>query len=155
MFIDGFFLNGTGFVGRHLHSATDEEIIQAILNIFRAVRSQTREDFLIIVNANNTKPTRYAEFVNGTFMETGKNHPSGYTDEELQNLEGVLSWAEENLRPPQITCLEGEGISIEPPDGPNNLRWMRLFTTLRPDSFQWICPLHYRLQRFGSALSAP
>ena len=130
VFIDGFFLNGTGFVGRHLHSATDEEIIQAILNIFRAVRSQTREDFLIIVNANNTKPTRYAEFVNGTFMETGKNHPSGYTDEELQNLEGVLSWAEENLRPPQITCLEGEGISIEPPDGPNNLRWMRLFTTL-------------------------
>ena len=122
--------NGTGFVGRHLHSATDEEIIQAILNIFRAVRSQTREDFLIIVNANDTKPTRYAEFVNGTFMETGKNHPSGYTDEKLQKLEGVLSWAEENLRPPQITSLEGEGMSIEPPDGPNNLRWMRLFTTL-------------------------
>ena len=130
VFIDGFFLNGTGFVGRHLHSATDEEIIQAILNIFRAVRSQTREDFLIIVNANNTKPTRYAEFVNGTFMETGKNHPNGYTDEELQKLEGVLSWSEENLRPPQITSLEGEGMSIEPPDGPDNLRWMRLFTTL-------------------------
>ena len=130
VFIDGFFLNGTGFVGRHLHSANDEEIIQAMLNIFRAVRSQTREDFLIIVNANNTKPTRYAEFVNGTFMETGKNHPSGYTDEELQRLEGVLSWAEENLRSPQITALEGEGMSIEPPDGPNNLRWMRLFTTL-------------------------
>ena len=130
VFIDGFFRNGTGFVGRHLHSATDEEIIQAMLNIFRAVRSQTREDFLIIVNANNTKPTRYAEFVNGTFMETGKNQPGGYTAEELQNLEGVLSWAEENLRPPQITCLEGEGMSIESPDGQNNLRWMRLFTTL-------------------------
>ena len=100
VFIDGFFLNGTGFVGRHLHSATDEEIIQAILNIFRAVRSQTREDFLIIVNANNTKPTRYAEFVNGTFMETGKNHPNGYTDKELQKLEGVLSWSEENLSAP-------------------------------------------------------
>ena len=130
VFIDGFARNGTGFVGRHLHSATDEEIIQAMLNIFSAVRSQTREDFLIIMNANNTKPTRYAEFVNGTFMETGKNHPGGYTEEELQNLEGVLSWAEKNLQPPQITCLEGEGLSIEPPDGPDNLRWMRLFTTL-------------------------
>ena len=128
--IDGFFLNGTGFVDRYLYPVTNEKIMSATEQILRTVRAQTRDDFLIIVNANNTKPTRYAEFINGTFLETGKDHPDGYNYEELQKLEDVLSWAEANLREPQITCLEGEGMSIESPDGPNNLRWMRLFTTL-------------------------
>ena len=128
--IDGFNKNGLGFIGRNRHPATDEEIIQAILNIFRAVRAQTRDDFLIIVNANDSKPTRFTELINGTFMETGKDHPGGYTYDSLRNLESVLLWAEENLREPQITCLEGAGMSIEPPDGPNNRRWMRAFTTM-------------------------
>ena len=130
VFIDGFNSNGTGFVGRHLHPSTDEEIIQAYLNIFRAVRSQVRDDFLILVNANDTKPTRFTEYVNGIFMETHKDHPGGYSRDWLMKLEETLSWAEQNLRSPTINGLEGEGMSIEPPDGPNNLRWMRLFTTL-------------------------
>ena len=130
IFIDGFHSNGTGFVGRHLHPSTDEEIIQAYLNIFRAVRLQVRDDFLILVNANDTKPTRFTEYVNGIFMETHKDHPGGYSRDWLMKLEETLSWAEQNLRSPTINGLEGEGMSIEPPDGPNNLRWMRLFTTL-------------------------
>ena len=130
VFLDGFNSNGTGFVGRHLHSSTDEEIIQAYLNIFRAVRLQVRDDFLILVNANDTKPTRFTEYVNGIFMETHKDHPGGYSRDRLMKLEETLSWAEQNLRSPTINGLEGEGMSIEPPDGPNNLRWMRLFTTL-------------------------
>ena len=130
IFIDGFNSNGTGFVGRHLHPSTDEEIIQAYLNIFRAVRLQVRDDFLILVNANDTKPTRFTEYVNGIFMETHKDHPGGYSRDWLMKLEETLSWAEQNLRSPTINGLEGEGMSIEPPDGPNNLRWMRLFTTL-------------------------
>ena len=128
--LDGFFLNGIGFVGNGLHSATDEEIIQAMLNIFRAVRSQVRADFLIIINANDTKPTRYTEFVNGNFMETFKDHPGGYSHRLLKRLEDVLLWSEENLREPRVNCLEAQGMSIEPPDGPNNLRMMRVITTL-------------------------
>ena len=102
-------------------------------NILRAVCSQVRDDFLILVNANDTKPKRYTEFINGTFLETGKDHPGGYTRVRLQQLESVLSWVaenEKNLRSPQTTCLEGQGMTIEPPDGPNNRRWMRLFTTM-------------------------
>ena len=128
--IDEFANNGTGFSGRHFYPYTDEEIIQAYTNIFQAIRSQVSDDFLIIINANHTKPTRYAEFINGIFMETGKDYPGGYSRPWLITLEETLSWAEDKLKEPRINSLEGEGMSIEPPDGPNNLRWMRLFTTL-------------------------
>jgi len=128
--IDGFASNATGFVGRHLHSTTDEEIIAATTQILRNVRERVRNDFLILVNANRTKPTAYAEYVNGTFMETGHDSNGSYTREGLQTIENTLLWAETQLREPQINCLEGEGMGTEPPDGPNNLRWMRLFTTM-------------------------
>ena len=136
VFLDGFSHNGTRFVGReHFHHATDEEIIQAFLNIFRDVRSQVRDDFLILINANRTKATRYTEYVNGTFMETlTDNHfgdnPGGYTHGGLYEIEDTLTWSEENLQSPQINCLEGWGIPTEPPDSPNNRRWMRVFTTM-------------------------
>ena len=130
VFLDGFAYNGTGFVGRHLYNATDEEIIQVWDNIFKTVRSRVRDDFLILINANHTKPTRFVEYVNGVFMESGKDHPGGYTRDWLLVHEATLTWAENNLREPRINCLQGEGMSIEPPDGPNNLRWMRMFTTL-------------------------
>lgn len=130
VFLDGFAHNGTGFVGRHLYPVTDEEIIQAYLNIFRVVRGQVREDFLILVNGGHIKPDRYAEFINGTFMEILKDYRGGYTRALLVQLEDTLFWAAQNLREPRINCLEGNGISIEPPDGPNNLRWLRAFTTL-------------------------
>ena len=128
--LDGFSHNGTGFGGRSFYNASDAEIMQAWENIFEAVRSQVRDDFLILINANDTKPTRFAKYVNGVFMETFKDHPGGYTRNWVRKLEGVLTWAESNLREPHINCLQGEGMSIEPPDGPNNLRWMRMFTTL-------------------------
>ena len=129
--LDGFNHNGTGFVGRgHFYPVTDEEIIQAMLDIFRAVRSQVRDDFLILVNANRSKATRYAQYVNGTFMETGTDYPGGYTYGGLAEIEDTLLWSEENLRAPQINCLEGWGIPTEPPDSPNNLRFMRVFTTM-------------------------
>ena len=133
---DGVFLDGAGgnggnrFVGRGFHSATNEEITQAMRNILSTVRAHTRDDFLIIVNSNDKIVDGYTELVNGTFMETFRDHPGGYTRDALYTLESVLTWSEENMRSPQITCLRGEGMSIEPPDGPNNLRWMRVFTTM-------------------------
>ena len=127
---DEFHSHGTGFSGRHHYPYTDEEMILAYTNILREIRKQVREDFLIIVNANHTKPTRFAEFINGAFMQTLKDHPGGYSRPWLMHLEDALSWHEQNLREPRINCLDGEGIGAEPPDSPNNLRWMRLFTTL-------------------------
>ena len=135
VFLDGIGEDGNQFVDRHLFPVTAEEITRAVLNIFRAVRSQVRDDFLILVNTNRKKPMPFAEYVNGTFMETlTDNHygsnPGGYTHGGLYEIESTLTWSEENLRSPQINCLEGWGIPPEPPDSPNNLRWMRVFTTM-------------------------
>ena len=135
VFLDAIGEDGNQFVDRHLFPVTDEEITRAVLNIFRAVRSQVRDDFLILVNTNRKKPMPFAEYVNGTFMETlTDNHygsnPGGYTHGGLYEIESTLTWSEENLRSPQINCLEGWGIPSEPPDSPNNRRWMRVFTTM-------------------------
>ena len=134
VFLDGFNTNFTGFMGRWHYPVTNEEIIQAMLNILRSVRSQVRDDFLILVNTNRTKATRFAEYVNGTFMETISDklggNPGGYTYGGLYEIEDTLTWSEEHFRSPQINCLEGWGIPTEPPDSPNNRRWMRVFTTM-------------------------
>ena len=128
--IDGFAYNATGFVGRKLHPQTDEEIIEATARILREVRSRVHDDFLIVVNAGRSKPTAYNEYIDGSFMELGRFHSEGYTYRELLEIEDILLWNEKNLRAPQINCLEGEGIGAEPPDSPDNLRWMRVFTTM-------------------------
>ena len=130
IFIDGFANNATGFTGRNQYPYTDEEIIQATQNILREARKHIREDFLIIVNTNRSKGTRYTEYVNGAMMETGKDHPGGYTHGGLAELESTLLWSEQNFRSPQVNCLEGRGIGTEPADSPNNRRFMRVFTTL-------------------------
>ena len=128
--IDGFNSNATGFVDRHFHSATDDEIIAATTRILREVRSRVRDDFLILVNTNRTKPTAYTEYINGTFMETGHDSNGSYTREGLQRIEDTLLWAETQLREPQLNCLEGEGVGTSPPNSPENRRWMRVFTTM-------------------------
>ena len=128
--IDGFNANATGFVDRHFHSVTNAEIIAGTTRILQEVRSRVRDDFLIVVNANRSKPTVYAEYINGTFMETGHDSNGSYTREGLIEIEDTLLWAETQLREPQINCLEGEGIGTSPPNSPENLRWMRVFTTM-------------------------
>ena len=128
--LDGFLNNGTSFVGRQLHPATDEEIMTAIEQILNSVRQHVRDNFLILVNTNRSKPTRYSQYVNGTFMETIRDYPGGYTYAGLKEIESTLLWSEQNLKEPQINSLEGWGIPTEPPDSPNNRRWMRVFTTM-------------------------
>ena len=114
----------------HFHDATDEEIIAATVRILREVRTRVRDDFLILVNTDSTKPTAYTEYVNGIFMGIHRDSNGSYTREELQKIEETLLWAETRLRAPQITCLEGEGVGTSPPDSPENIRWARVFTTL-------------------------
>ena len=128
--LDEFNHHGAGFGGRHLYPYSDKEIIQAYTNIFREVRNQVRDDFLIIINAGRSKPIYYAEYVNGIFMETGHDYPYGYTHGGLYEIENTLLWSEQNLRTPRINCLEGWGIPTEAPDSPDNHRRMRVFTTM-------------------------
>ena len=112
-----------------------EEELRAKDDIFKRIRAAVREDFLVIINTNRARIPRKAWGTNGTFMETLRDNQwneqkEPYTHEGIKEIEDTLLWAEENFREPQINCLEGWGIPDEPPDSPNNKRWMRLFTTM-------------------------
>ena len=98
--------------------------------ILQRIRAEVGDDFLILVNPNRSKPTRAAPYINGLFMETVRDYEGGYTYDGLREIEDTLLWAEENLRSPQVNCLEGWGVETEAPDSPTNLRWMRAFTTM-------------------------
>ena len=104
--------------------------VDAKVAILQKIREVVRDDFLIIVNGSRSKIPHAAPYVNGTFMETRRDHPQGYTHRELQEIESTLLWSEENLRSPQINSLEGCGLAEEPLDSPRNQQWMRVFTTL-------------------------
>ena len=133
--MDGFLLNKTAgwrplykelsaSAGREI---TDEDIIEIYRYIFRSVREKVHPNFLILVNANVTRPDRYADLINGSFMESDRWHLT--TRNGLRHLEAVLSWNEENLRAPQVNCLEGRALEGDS-HSPENLRRMRLVTTL-------------------------
>ena len=98
--------------------------------ILKRIRAEVGDDFLILVNTNRGKIPRWAEYVNGIFMETGRDYDGGYTYAGLSEIESTLLWSEENLREPQINGLEGWAIESEPLDSPMNKQWMRLFTTM-------------------------
>ena len=106
-----------------------EEVIQAYITVLKGIRARVRDDFLILVNRTRRKSPRYAEWINGSFMETNVDYSGGYTYGGLIEIEDALSWNEKHLREPRINILQGEGV-LQPVDGPDNLRWMRVFTTL-------------------------
>ena len=70
--------------------------------ILKRIRAEVGDDFLIIVNTNRDKIPRWAEYVNGTFMETNRDNDGGYSYKSLFDIESTLLWSEENLREPQI-----------------------------------------------------
>ncbi|MYE88211.1 hypothetical protein F4X33_04365, partial [Candidatus Poribacteria bacterium] len=103
----------------------------AKLSIVQRIRANVPDDFLIVCNRNENKLPLSAPYMNGNFMETHPKDPAiGYTREDIIVIETNLIWLEQNLREPQINCPRGHGIATEPPDSPNNRRWMRLFTTM-------------------------
>lgn len=85
-----------------------------------------RDNFLIIVNTNDTKIPHSAPYVNGMFMET----IGPYTRQHITEIESTLLWGEQNLREPQVNWFEGWSITSEPFDSPKNQQRMRLFTTM-------------------------
>ena len=106
-----------------------EVVIEAYISILKGIRQRVRDDFLILVNRNYGRSPRYAEWINGSFMETGPDRRDGYSYEKLRRMEEALSWNEKYLREPRINVLFGKGID-QPIDSPDNLRWMRVITTL-------------------------
>ena len=127
IFFDWFAESGTVLPGYYNY----EEEQRVKDTILQRIRAAVRDDFLIIINTNRSKMPRRAWGINGTFMETLQDDfKTGYTRAGIIEIEDTLLWSEENLRAPQINCLEGWGIPTEPPDSPNNLRWMRVFTTM-------------------------
>ena len=110
--------------------STKEAELQARLSIVQRIRDQVRDDFLIIGNTNRRKIPVTAPYLNGGYMETGRDHDFGYTYDGLKEIESSLLWLEENLRSPQVNCLEGWGVGHESPHSPTNKRWMRAITTM-------------------------
>ncbi|MDE0084950.1 MAG: leucine-rich repeat domain-containing protein [Candidatus Poribacteria bacterium] len=113
-------------------------------NILQGIRDAVDDDFLIMVNTTEEKIPRWAEYINGTFMQTypvleipreditdsRQIIPIGYTLVDIFEIEQILIWAETHFREPRINVLSGEGVIKEPPEFPRNKQWMRLFTTM-------------------------
>ena len=142
---DGIFLDhwSEGRRLREIRSLEAEHLARD--NILQAIRAVVADDFLIMVNTNENKIPRWAEYVNGTYMETyptleipfgeitdvDKQYRNlGYSRESLPRIEETLIWSETHFREPRINGLTGFGIEGEPPDSPRNKQWMRIFTTL-------------------------
>ena len=116
--------NADGFP--QFYEIVDAEILVSTL---QRIRANVRDDFLIIFNSNRRQMPKSVSYVNGSFMETFPSE-SGYTRDDIIEIEGSLIWYEANVREPKINSLRGLGIGTEPPDSPKNRQWMRLFTTM-------------------------
>ena len=136
---DGIFFDHWGG-GERLPGRPQAEEYIARDRIIREVRDIVGDDMLILVNTGENKIPRWAEYINGTYMEThpiavkiegqDKYHHLGYTRADLLDIEDTLVWSESNFREPRINVLQGQNIDTEPPDSPRNKQWMRTFTTM-------------------------
>ena len=72
------------------------------LAVVREVRAAIGDAPLIIVNTNHRKAPRTASYVNGLFMECFRSK----TPEDWQTIAETLAWAEQNLHPPRVNCVE-------------------------------------------------
>ncbi len=129
---DGIFFDHWGEVSLLSPYIDNETEHLARHNIIERIRANTGPDFLIMGNTNDHIIPRTGPRINGGFMETAipGTHADIHVDKGLDQVERALHWLENHLREPIINALEGQGIPTEPPDSPNNLRWMRAYTTL-------------------------
>ncbi len=70
--------------------------------LIQQVREAIGPEALILVNANDRVIPRTAPYVNGLFMECYRSK----TAADWQRISDTLRWAEINLRPPRINCVE-------------------------------------------------
>lgn len=120
-----------GRVNRELISVEKgAEIMEGMIRIFSEARKRIPKDFLIIVNGGVARMENFTEHINGVYIEGGREPDAPYSYTDLIDMENAMLWNEENLRHPQINCLEGFGFIEEAPDSPKNKKWMRVITTL-------------------------
>ena len=136
MFDAGWSEGGRVLVDRSLEAwerqyyRTFEQELAARISMIQRIRTGVPDDFLILCNSNWAKLPITGPYINGGFMETFRDGYDVYQNKTLAEIEDALLWYEANVREPRINCVQGLGISTEPPDSPTNLRFMRLFTTM-------------------------
>ncbi|MHC4144832.1 MAG: alpha-amylase family protein [Planctomycetota bacterium] len=72
------------------------------LELVKMVRKAIGDKHLIITNPNDRTTPRTAPYINGYFMECYRSK----TPKDWQRIAATLKWAEMNLRPPRVNCLE-------------------------------------------------
>ena len=72
------------------------------LALVKEVRKAIGDDHLLIANANDRTTPRTAPYINGYFMECYRSK----TPRDWQRIAATLTWAEQNLRPPRVNCVE-------------------------------------------------
>jgi len=120
---------------------TVEQETDARVSILKKIRALVGDDFLILVNSNDSRIPRSAPYVNGLFMELYKpRYDAGYDLDQLKRAESTLLWAEAQLKAPRINCLEGwrmvtdyqgdRAVRVVERDSLENRQWMRLITCM-------------------------
>ena len=104
-----------------------EDAVRARKNIVDRIRSETRDDFLVVGNVNHTILPITGSQMNGGFMESLTSPPREVIHQKVRD---ALEWLETNLREPRTVMLEGGTDPSEPPDSPYNLQLMRAITTM-------------------------
>lgn len=72
------------------------------ISLVQTIRNAIGKDYLIIVNANARTTPKTAPYINGYFMECTKSKTSA----DWKEIISTLRWAEENLLPPRVNCVE-------------------------------------------------
>ena len=91
------------------------------LSLVKEIRAAIGDSPIIIVNTNHRKAPRTASYINGLFMECYKSE----TANDWQVIAETLTWAEQNLRPPRVNCVE-----VWYENSRQDLQLMRAVTTL-------------------------
>ena len=112
------------FRGELRHLVTPEAELNARLQILQGIRTNVREDFLIMVNSTEELP-HSAPYINGVFIEADEPKPN-YTHKDSYHFENIIKWYESNLRKPTFTLLWGQ-VDHKPPISQLTVRQ---FTTL-------------------------
>ena len=134
---DGIFFDHWGESKKLQGIYTLEEESIAKDTILRRIREVVPDDFLILVNAGREKIRRWAPYVNGIYMETGRDfydshpgEPEGHTLAGIRDIEDALLWNETNLRKPTLNLLESELSPFKPIDGSEAKQRNRFFTAM-------------------------
>ena len=70
--------------------------------LVKTVREAIGDKYLIITNTNERTAPKTAPYINGYFMECTRSK----TAADWERIAATLKWAEKNLRPPRVNCVE-------------------------------------------------